>query len=53
MTGNLLSVLLGPEAIPERWLAELELRADIEQLARDLHTRYQPDAHCAARYPGC
>jgi ADP-ribosylglycohydrolase len=35
ITGNLLGVLLGLEAIPPRWLTALELRAEIEQLADD------------------
>ncbi|MBX3280709.1 MAG: ADP-ribosylglycohydrolase family protein [Acidobacteria bacterium] len=28
-TGNLLGLMLGVEAIPEKWLAELELLAEI------------------------
>lgn len=36
ITGNMLGTLLGVGAIPERWLARLELRDEIEQLARDL-----------------
>ena len=33
ITGNLLGTLHGAGAIPERWLAQLELRAEIEDLA--------------------
>jgi ADP-ribosylglycohydrolase len=37
IAGNLLGALLGEEAIPAAWLAELELRAEIGRLADDLH----------------
>ena len=56
ITGNILGTLHGPKAIPERWLAELELREVIETLAHDLasileHPR--PDADALwDRYPG-
>jgi ADP-ribosylglycohydrolase len=33
ITGNLLGTLHGVRAIPDRWLAQLELRAEIEELA--------------------
>jgi ADP-ribosylglycohydrolase len=36
ITGNLLGAAGGVEAIPERWLAPLELRSTIEALADDL-----------------
>ena len=36
ITGNLLGTLHGVAAIPERWLAQLELRDEIERLAIDL-----------------
>jgi ADP-ribosylglycohydrolase len=36
ITGNLLGAAAGVEAIPERWLAVLELRSTIESLADDL-----------------
>jgi ADP-ribosylglycohydrolase len=36
ITGNLLGAAAGVEAIPDRWLANLELRATIEALADDL-----------------
>lgn len=36
ITGNLLGAAAGVEAIPDRWLANLELRTTIEALADDL-----------------
>jgi ADP-ribosylglycohydrolase len=36
ITGNLLGASLGEDAIPERWLAVLELREEIERLAGEL-----------------
>jgi len=36
ITGNLLGAAAGVEAIPERWLAPLELRSTIQALADDL-----------------
>ncbi len=61
ITGNLLGAAAGIEAIPERWLARLELRSTIEAIAADLaafpewHLRGQGDAEerafYAARYP--
>jgi ADP-ribosyl-[dinitrogen reductase] hydrolase len=36
ITGNLLGAAAGAEAIPERWLAKLELRSTIEAVADDL-----------------
>jgi ADP-ribosylglycohydrolase len=37
ITGNILGTLLGFEALPEALLAPLELRAEIDQIARDLY----------------
>jgi len=37
IVGNLLGVVHGVQAIPERWLAPLELREVIAELAQDLH----------------
>ncbi len=61
ITGNLLGAAAGVEAIPDRWLAHLELRSTIQALADDLvvfpdwHLRSQGDAEerafYAARYP--
>lgn len=36
ITGNLLGALLGVEAIPPEWLAKIELRGEIEKIARAL-----------------
>ena len=44
--------MLGEEAIPERWLTPLELRAEIERLADDLLEGYRPGEAWRARYPG-
>ena len=65
IAGHLLGAMLGRSAIPERWLALLELRGVIEEIADDLATAgcwrlgdwHDPDA-CAEeeyyvqRYPG-
>lgn len=37
IVGNLLGAMHGVQAIPERWLAPLELREVITELAQDLH----------------
>lgn len=37
ITGNILGALLGEKAIPESWLARLELREVISQVATDLY----------------
>jgi ADP-ribosylglycohydrolase len=36
IAGNLLGLIFGPQAIPERWLEELELRDVITRIALDL-----------------
>ncbi len=61
ITGNLLGAAAGIEAIPDHWLARLELRSTIEAIAGDLaafpewHLRTQADAEerafYASRYP--
>ena len=53
IAGNILGALLGPDAIPREWLDVLELRAETEILADDLHTRYRDDDGWRRRYPGC
>lgn len=66
ITGNLLGALHGASAIPPRWLAALELRGVIEEVADDLATwpEWQVGEQVAAehaqesrywweRYPGC
>ena len=57
IAGNILGALHGVEAVPARWLDQLELRAEIEQLARDVihefHGRAGPITEAWwARYPG-
>jgi ADP-ribosylglycohydrolase len=37
LTGNLLGAALGEDAIPSRWLADLELRAEVERAADALY----------------
>ncbi len=55
IAGNLLGARDGEGAIPPAWLAQLELAAEIRDLADDLHDAatgtLAPDA-AAARYPG-
>ncbi len=52
ITGNLLGLMLGVEAIPEKWLAELELRAEIEAVAGDLFKQFEETDPWRNRYPG-
>ena len=57
IAGNILGALHGVVAIPTRWLDDLELRDEIEQLARDaIHEFYVRDDPVTdqwfARYPG-
>jgi ADP-ribosylglycohydrolase len=42
IAGNILGTALGVQAIPERWLAVLELRNVIEQMATDLDRHHEP-----------
>jgi ADP-ribosylglycohydrolase len=61
ITGNLLGAVAGVEAIPERWLAHLELRSTIEAIADDLaafpdwrlrsHGDAEERAFYTSRYP--
>ena len=57
ITGNIVGALLGVDAIPTRWLASLELRDEIEQVATDLFGHFgsddppPPDADWE-KYPG-
>ena len=55
IAGNILGAQLGEQAIPERWLARLELRTEIAQLADDLHAalvgELDPEA-AWEHYPG-
>jgi ADP-ribosylglycohydrolase len=52
MTGNLLGLMLGLEALPARWLDRLELRREIEALAGDVHTGFDDSDAWSKRYPG-
>jgi ADP-ribosylglycohydrolase len=52
ITGNLLGLMAGIDAIPSNWLEGLELRAEIEALAGDLHSGFDGSAAWASRYPG-
>jgi ADP-ribosylglycohydrolase len=58
ITGQLLGARWGPDGIPERWLADLELRDVIEQVADDLYRAARvPDyldvvTFDLERYPG-
>lgn len=66
ITGNLVGAAFGLGVIPERWLALIELREEIEQIAADLVTEVpqapregateeetQPESDFLDRYPGC
>jgi ADP-ribosylglycohydrolase len=50
--GNLLGTALGVAAIPAAWLADLELRQELETLAGDLESPKPEDPAWWARYPG-
>ena len=52
MTGNLVGLMLGIEAIPATWLDGLELREEIEAVASDLHAGFQESDAWWQRYPG-
>lgn len=58
LTDQLLGLLYGVQAIPERWLAQLELRKQINELANDffLEFSHAPQASWFAadwsKYPG-
>jgi ADP-ribosylglycohydrolase len=57
MAGNILGALLTKDAIPSRWLEQLELRDVIEQVAMDLYRHFgapvgSGDVADWERYPG-
>jgi ADP-ribosyl-[dinitrogen reductase] hydrolase len=55
LVGNLLGAMWGAQAIPQRWLDQLELREVIEQLARDVASLRGGDfdaGKSSTRYPG-
>lgn len=49
ITGNLLGCWLGVDAIPKRWLQPLELRSEIESVAKDLCHYGSADWHDPTR----
>lgn len=51
IAGNILGAILGERAIPEHWLAKLELRAELEALANDVFTGHRADKAWLRRYP--
>lgn len=51
ITGSLLGTVLGKESIPPAWLDALELRAEIAQVADDLHRGYDDCDGWRSRYP--
>jgi len=61
ITGNLLGAAIGAESIPQRWLAPLELREAIGEMAEDLATTRSWRAgdesleasYWWEKYPGC
>jgi ADP-ribosylglycohydrolase len=50
--GNILGAYLGRSALPQDWLAKLELREVIAEVGRDLLTAYRDDEEWKAKYPG-
>ncbi len=52
ITGNLLGLMLGVMAIPEKWLSELELRTEIEAVAGDLFKQFEDTDAWRHHYPG-
>ena len=53
IAGNVLGAALGKGAIPERWLARLEMRSVIETISADLATGFEETDEWWRRYPGC
>jgi ADP-ribosylglycohydrolase len=53
ITGHILGALYGVEAIPKRWLDQLDLRDVVETVAIDLHrATEESDVYDEKRYPG-
>lgn len=52
IAGNILGLMLGVEAIPEKWMAELEMREEIEAIADDLFKQFEDTDAWRQRYPG-
>jgi ADP-ribosylglycohydrolase len=51
MTGNILGAMLGKQAIPQEWLARLEMASEIEELALDLLSGYEETDKWSKKYP--
>jgi ADP-ribosylglycohydrolase len=51
ITGNILGASLGVDAIPERWLAQLELRNEIVTVADDCFAVHESGEEWSVRYP--
>lgn len=52
IAGNILGALLGVEAIPAKWLEQLELREMIKTVGRDLLAGFEDNDAWEQRYPG-
>ncbi|MEE9913213.1 MAG: ADP-ribosylglycohydrolase family protein [Deltaproteobacteria bacterium] len=52
IAGNILGALQGKTAIPGHWLAELELKDVIEEVAGDLFVLFQDTDEWRRKYPG-
>jgi len=52
ITGNILGALLGMEGIPEQWGKQVELSAELLELADDLFKRYDESQVWQEKYPG-
>ncbi len=52
ITGTILGMYLGIQAIPAEWLADVELTDVVTQIADDLLCDYQTGAVGWGRYPG-
>jgi ADP-ribosylglycohydrolase len=51
IAGQLLGTMHGAAVIPERWLAQVELRDVLERTAADVATQYRDDPEWRAMYP--
>jgi len=52
ITGNILGALLGMEGIPKHWVKQVELSAELLELADDLFKRYDESQAWQEKYPG-
>ncbi|HIJ81428.1 MAG TPA: ADP-ribosylglycohydrolase family protein [Desulfuromonadales bacterium] len=51
ITGNILGALLGSAAIPENWLAQMELVGEISRIGEDLYTAFGGTEQWVRDYP--